>query len=39
MEDEEAEMLCNVCGKKMRKRTVKAPYGSFDTWDCPFCHP
>ena len=39
MDDEEEPMYCNNCGRKMKKRTVKNPTGSWDTWDCPFCHP
>ena len=38
MSDEE-EMFCNDCGRKMKKRSIKTPVGSWDTWDCPFCHP
>ena len=38
-DEEEHEMTCNVCGRKLRKRTVKNPMNSWDTWDCPFCHP
>jgi hypothetical protein len=39
-EDEEFIPTCNVCGRKMRKRVVRGGVmGSFETWDCPFCHP
>ncbi|MBS3050788.1 MAG: hypothetical protein J4400_01430 [Candidatus Aenigmarchaeota archaeon] len=37
MEDQEEEMFCNICGRKMKKRPVKTPLGSFDHWTCSFC--
>jgi len=36
--EQEEEMFCNNCGKKMKKRAIKTIAGSWDTWDCPFCH-
>ena len=39
MEDQEEDMFCNTCGKKMKKKPVKTPLGSFDHWVCAFCHP